>query len=252
MGNHSAVRRRPPDLRQVLVGVLAVLLVVATAVVLGLLLSERDVPPPKVHGPAPSASTTAAAVPFAVEDDERAALLGVAASATEEIVDQVADATELMTPRYARVYRRTVDDDPDPVAAATVVGTGLVGIDRDAADVLVLVDRAEAEPTSVVLHLRRYRAQWRVDDLVPVTEPVAGVTEPDQGRRDVLAAAEEAARTHGAEPAEVLAAGLAAYGPTSATVLVAAEGDVRLRVAMTLVDGTWAAKVSELEPVSAD
>ena len=243
MGNHSAVRRRPPDLQQVLVRVLAVLLVVAAAVVLGLLLTDRDVPPPQVSVPARSASTAPVAVPLTVEDDERAAVLSAAATAAEEIVEQVADPNALMTPRYARIYRRTLGDDSDPVPAATVVGTGLVGIDREQADVLVLVDRADSDPENLLVHLRRDRGSWRVDDLGPVTAPAEHLDEPDRARSNLLAAATEAVS------GEVLAAGLASYDTTRATVL-AVTGDQRLRVAMTLADGTWRAKVSELDPVS--
>jgi hypothetical protein len=245
MGNHSAVRRRPPDLGQVLVRVLAVLLVAAVAVVLGLLLTGREVPPPEVTAPVPSASTAPVAVPLTVEDDDRAAVLATAASATQQVVEQVADPNALMTPRYARVYRHTVDSDADPVTTATVVGTGLVGIDREQADVLVLVDRADAEPENLLLHLRRDRGSWRVDDLAPVTAPVDHLDEPDRARRDLLAAATAAVS------GEVLAAGVASYDTTSATVLAVTD-DQRLRVAMSLVDGTWRAKVSAPDPVSAD
>lgn len=244
MGNHSSVRRRPPDLRQVLVRVLAVLLVAGTAVVLGLLLTGRDVPPPEVTGPVPSTGTTPVAVPVQVDDEEREAVLSVAATGTAQILDRTADPNALMTPRYARLYRRAVDDGAVPVAAATVVGSGLMGIDRDEADVLVLLDRAPAEPLDVALHLRRDRGSWRVDDLDQVTTPVTHLDEPDQERQDVLAAAGQAV------PGQVLAAGLASYGPTAASVLVATDAG-RLRVSMTLVDGSWQSKVSELEPVSA-
>ncbi|TQK68557.1 hypothetical protein [Nocardioides sp. SLBN-35] len=248
MGNHSSVRRRPPDLRQVLVRVLvrvlAVLLVAGTAVVLGLLLTGRDVPPPEVTGPVPSAGTTPVAVPVQVGDEERAAVLSLAATATAQILDRTADPNALMTPRYARLYRRAVDDGSVPVAAATVVGTGLMGIDRDEADVLVLLDRAPAEPADIALHLRRDRGSWRVDDLGQVTAAVSHLDEPDPERQDVLAAAGQAV------PGEVLAAGLASYGPSAASVLVTTDGG-RLRVNLTLVDGTWQPKVSELEPVSA-
>lgn len=240
MGTHSAVRRRPPDPRQVLAGVLAVLLVAATAVVLGLLLSERDVPPPQVTGPVPSVETEPVAVPVQVDDEERAAVLSIASSAAAQIVDRVADPRELMTPRYARAYRDAVDGDSAPAAATTTVGTGLMGIGRDEADVLVLLDRAPDEPTSLVLHLRRERGSWRVDDLAPVGASVTHVEEPDQQRRDLLAAAGQAV------PGEVLAAGLASYQPAAASVLVVTGEGERLRVDMTQVDGAWQPEVAEL------
>ncbi|GAA4083500.1 hypothetical protein [Nocardioides kongjuensis] len=248
MGNHSAVRRRPPDLGQVLARMLAVLFVVAVAVVLGLLLTGRDVPPPEVTAP-PRASTAPAAGPVPIEDAERAAVLSAAATATEQVVEQVADPNALMTPRYARIYRRTVGSDADPAAHATVVGTGLVGIDREQADVLVLLDRTDAEPENVLVHLRRDRGSWRVDDLAPLTAPAEHLDEPDPTRGDLLAAATQAAAQEVA--GEVLAAGVATYDTTTASVLAVTE-DQRLRVAMRLVDGTWRAKVSALEPVSAD
>jgi hypothetical protein len=219
--------------------------VVAAAVVLGLLLTDRDVPPPQVTAPAPGSSTAPVAEPVTVADDERAAVLGIAATATEQVVEQVADPNELMTPRYARIYRRTLRHDDEPVTTATVVGTGLVGIDREQADVLVLLDRVDAEPENLLLHLRRDRGSWRVDDLAPLTTPVDHVEEPDRARSDLLTTAA------GAVEGQVLAAGIASYDATQASVL-AVTADHRLRVAMTLVDGTWRAEVSDLEPVSAD
>lgn len=274
MGNHSAVRRRPPDLRQVLVGVLALLLVVGTGVVLALLLTRGDVPPPRVERPAPRTTTTTAAVPVVVTDEERASALAFAETAATEIVstrsedlaDEVAAATDLMTPRYARSYRRAAadvggDDSAEgTVVEARVVGTGLMGIDRDTADVLVFVDQAStqgaAKPvtsaTRFVLTLSRSRSQWRVDGLTPFTEAAEHVAEPDRVRDAVLTVAGEAARTRGKEPAEVLAAGLARYDASSATVLVATSADAgteRLRVAMALADGAWS--VSDVEVVSA-
>ncbi|MBM7517593.1 hypothetical protein [Nocardioides nitrophenolicus] len=244
MGNHSALRRRPPDLRQALPPILALLLVVATAVVLAVLLSGREVPPSRVQPPPTSASSTPSAVALVIGEEERGAALSLAATAAEQIIGEIPDAVDLMTPHYARLYRHAVDGGTDPAAPVTIAGAGLMGIDGASADVLVLVDRAE-DPSGVVLHLRRYRSQWRVDDLVPVTAPVDHLTEPDAARRAQLAAAQDAV------PGEALAAGLAVSGPDAATVLVATR-DRPLRVELALVDGSWRAEVAEVGEVSAD
>lgn len=213
MGNHATRRRRRTTAVRALAAGLALVVLAAAGVVLAVVFTWGD--DDRAAGSrsrGDGSASTASGAPAAIPQAARDAALEFAGRAAREIVAtrfddleaEVTTATALMTPEFAATYRQTTDslrdagDSAGTVVEAEVVGTGLIGISTDAADVLVFVDqsarRGEAEPTVTpsrfALALTRSGPDWLVGGMSLFAEDEPGTPEPDPARRQVIDAAE--------------------------------------------------------------